>query len=121
MTVAWEQVSFSSLSMNAHACADQSLTRRQPTEPDWVAALLVCQPHKQDTQPSGSVAVYTTFIASYVSCTDTGGGAVGSRSTSMCRTYIKFLTPLKAYSAIISRLVLGKNRNRFVIEDDKGR
>lgn len=32
-------------------------------------------------------------------------------------TYIKFLTPVKAYSAIFSRLLMGKNKSRFVTEE----
>jgi chlorophyll(ide) b reductase len=40
-----------------------------------------------------------------------GGGATATG------TYIKFLTPIKAYSAIFSRLILGKNKNRFVTEE----
>jgi chlorophyll(ide) b reductase len=39
------------------------------------------------------------------------GGAIATG------TYIKYLTPVKAYSSIFSRLVLGKNKNRFVTED----
>jgi chlorophyll(ide) b reductase len=31
--------------------------------------------------------------------------------------YIKYLTPVKAYSAILSRLVAGTNKNRFISED----
>lgn len=31
--------------------------------------------------------------------------------------YIKYLTPVKAYSAILTRLVAGKNKNRYVMED----
>lgn len=41
--------------------------------------------------------------------------SIGGSSTT--GTYIKFLTPVKAYSAIFSRLVMGKNKNRFVTEE----
>ncbi|KAH7690056.1 Chlorophyll(ide) b reductase protein [Dioscorea alata] len=36
---------------------------------------------------------------------------------SMRPTYIRFLTGLKAYSQIFSRLAFGARRNRYVIED----
>lgn len=41
--------------------------------------------------------------------------AMGGAATT--GTYIKFLTPVKAYSAIFSRLITGKNKSRFVTEE----